>query len=407
VRLSDLDDLVTRSRLRSYALLLAAGYVLCVIYTLVTLKHGVDPWGRAPGSDFITFYAASDLARHGQAVAAFDMARIAAVEQTIAPVDGIYAWHYPPPFQLLIAPLAFVPYSVALAAWTAMGLGLLLAVTRRVSDHPLAMLAVLGFPAVFINTMHGQNGALNTAVLGFGLLALDRRPWLAGLALGLLVYKPHFGVLLPLLLAAQGRWKSFAAAGISASLFCGAAYLAYGSQPWLAFLHDLSSASALVADGQLPWAKMPSLFVAATWLGAPAPVAYALQGAVAVILAALTVQAWRRPGPQVLKVALAVPAIVAVSPYCFDYDLVLLALPIGLIAEYGRRHVLPTGVRASLALGYFTPIAFTALAGFTHVQLMPLGILALYAAAWRTLAAARETTSSAIVPAPGLAVGGV
>ena len=110
----------------------------------------------------------------------------------------------------------------------ALTLALYLLLVREISDHPWALLVGAAFPAVFVNLMHGQNGFLNTALLGFGLLWLDRRPWLAGVCIGLLVYKPHFGVLLPLLLAVQGRWKTFASAAVTAVAFCAAAYAAYG-----------------------------------------------------------------------------------------------------------------------------------------------------------------------------------
>ena len=63
----------------------------------------------------------------------------------------------------------------------------------------------LAFPATFINLFHGQNGFLNAALLGAALLALDRRPVVAGILFGLLSYKPHLGLLVPLaLLAGRG-----------------------------------------------------------------------------------------------------------------------------------------------------------------------------------------------------------
>jgi hypothetical protein len=49
----------------------------------------------------------------------------------------------------------------------------------------------LAFPAVFINAAHGQNGFLSAALIGVGLLVMDRRLLLAGLLLGAMTYKPH------------------------------------------------------------------------------------------------------------------------------------------------------------------------------------------------------------------------
>ena len=44
------------------------------------------------------------------------------------------------------------------------------------------------------------------------LALIDRRPWLAGVLIGCLAYKPQFGLLIPLVLVASGRWRVFAAA---------------------------------------------------------------------------------------------------------------------------------------------------------------------------------------------------
>jgi len=385
LRLSDLDRLVTPARVRAYPLMLAIGYAACLLVVIFSLKHGVDGWGRAPGSDFITFYAASELGRQGDPAAAFDMARIAAAERAVLPVKDVYVWHYPPPFQLVVTPLAYAPYGWALAGWTLATLAAFLMLVRHISADKRALVVALGAPALFVSLMHGQNATLVTALLGFGLLWLERRPWLAGGLLGLLVIKPHFAVLLPLLLAVQGRWKSFAAAALAAGGLCAVSYLAFGPTVWTAFLQDLPAASRLVQDGELPWAKIPSIFVSALSLGAPAPLAYGLHGLTALVLAAMTAIAWRRPGPMALKIALAAPAILSVSPYCFDYDLLFLALPIGLIADHARRETLPEGVKAALAFGYLAPLPLTALASTTGVQLMPLGTLAVFAAAWTTL----------------------
>lgn len=386
MQLSDLDRVVTPRRVRDYSLLLVTGYLLGAIIWLATMTHGVDRLHKPLGYDFITFYAASEMARAGHAAAAFDIAQIAAVERAIVPASSnVFLWHYPPTFQVLIAPLAYVPYGVSLALFLGSTFALYLALARRISNHPWAPLVAAAFPAVFINGMHGQNGFLTASLLGFGLLLLDRRPWIAGLCLGLLVYKPHLGVLLPLLLLVQGRWRAIAGAALSGSALCAASVALYGLAPWSAFIANTKLVSYVLESRSLPWAKIPSVFVAAADLGLPLPAAYGVHAAVAITLAALTLYAWRRPGPQTLKVALAIPAILAVSPYCFDYDLVLLAIPIGLLAEHARRHGFAPGTLAALVLAFATPIVFTPIAERTGLHLMPLGILVLFAAVWVAL----------------------
>lgn len=396
LKLADLDRWMTARRVRDYSIILIVAYLIGAVGLLVVMgrNHWIDPYGKPLGYDFLTFYAASDMARMGDLVGAFDIAKIFAVERAAVPAnESVFLWHYPPTFSLVIAPLAHMPYPVALASWLAVTFAFYLLMVRRISDHPWALLIAAAFPAVFINMMHGQNGFLNTALLGFGLLLLDRRPWVAGVFIGLLVYKPHFGVLLPLLLAVQGRWKTFASAAATAIAFCAAAYAAYGLEPWLAFFNNFKVVSNILEVGFLPWNKIPSVLIMFAELGVPMPVAYALHIAVAIALAAATLVAWRRPGPQELKVALAVPAILAVSPYLFDYDLVLLALPIGLLANYGRQASLPAGSRTVMALAFIAPMFMPPLAERTHLQLMPITILLLYAVIWRTLSIERQETA--------------
>ena len=70
---------------------------------------------------------------------------------------------------------------------------------------------------MLINIGHGQNGFLTAALLGGALVVLDRRPLVAGILLGLLAYKPQYGVCSRIVLAVSGRWRSFAAAASPSS----------------------------------------------------------------------------------------------------------------------------------------------------------------------------------------------
>ena len=82
----------------------------------------------------------------------------------------------------------------------------------------------------------GHNGFLTAALLGAALIQLDRRPLLAGLLIGLLAYKPQFGLLIPLVLAASGRWRAFFAAAATVIVLALLVTLAFGVDVWTAFL---------------------------------------------------------------------------------------------------------------------------------------------------------------------------
>lgn len=393
--LAAIDRLITPGRARALAVVLALVYGAATLIWLMTLKGGMDVFHQPLGGDFIIFYGASSLTLHGHAAAAFDPHVLLLAERAaVAGVQPGLEWCYPPTYQLLLAPLALVPFPLAYALFLAVTGAVYLLMIRKISTHRSALLMACVFPGAVVDAWQGQNGLLTAGLLGLGLMSVERRPWLGGAILGLLVYKPQFGVLLPLLLIGTGRWKSVLAAAASGGLFIAASVAAFGIEPWRAFFQNLPSVSASLGAGLLPWAKVPSVFVALLWLGVPKTLAYAVQVAFGLAIAALTVAAWRRPGPHALKVGLAALATLLISPYSFNYDLVLLAIPIAAVAEHARTHVLPTGTKTAMLLAVFTPNLFLGLADAIHLQLMPLAILITYAAVWRALRAAAPESSA-------------
>jgi len=105
-------------------------------------------------------------------------------------------------------PLSLLPYLASLAIWLAATLAVFLLVLWRIGRLPLIFLLSLAFPGTWINFICGQNGFLSAALLGGGLLLLDRFPLVAGLLLGLLGFKPHLAFLVPVALLAGRHGKA-------------------------------------------------------------------------------------------------------------------------------------------------------------------------------------------------------
>jgi hypothetical protein len=384
------DGWIDERRLKVYGWTFLGIYLVAGVAWCWMAVDGVDPRGKPLGYDFITFYSAAKLALSGHAVEAFDPHKIFAAQQAAVPASAsVFLWHYPPTFHLLVLPLGFLTYFGAYWAFLLPTLALYLLLLRRICHHRLAVLLALAFPAAFVNAFHGQNAFLNTALFGFGLLLLERRPVLAGVAIGALAYKPHLAVLLPFVLAATGYWRSFTAAAATAIGFCAVATFAFGLEYWAAWYRNLGLVAQVLEAGDLPWHKMPTVFAMASLLGAPTKLAYGLQVAVAGPVAALTILAWRREGPLGLKVALAAAATLMMSPYLFDYDLVLMAIPIGILAERMRGSGEPDGA-ALLVLIALVPLIGPGLAQVTSLQAMPFALAALCVLCWRTLAQERR-----------------
>ena len=90
---------------------------------------------------------------------------------------------------------------------------------------------------VLTNTLVGQNGFLTASLIGGALYLMPMRPVLSGICLGLLSYKPQYGLLFPLVQIAASQWTVFATAAFVAVALAALSWLAFGTESWQAFLH--------------------------------------------------------------------------------------------------------------------------------------------------------------------------
>ena len=228
---------LTRERLHGYALILLTVSLAAGVIWIALADGLIDRTDKPIGTDFSNVWAAGKLVLDGQPAAPYEPARQYAAEKEAFGGRDVpfYGWHYPPQFLIVAAGLALLPYGWALVAWMMLTLPAYLAVTRAILPRPETMLLALAFPAAFVNLGHGQNGFLTAALLGGSLLLLDKRPIVAGALIGLLAYKPQFGLLIPLVLVATARWTVMVAAVATVVATCVATLLLFGSEVWLAF----------------------------------------------------------------------------------------------------------------------------------------------------------------------------
>jgi hypothetical protein len=391
---------LTRQRVRLWALavLIASGAGLA--YLLATATGLNDYQGRPLGTDFSNVYAAGSYVLEGRAADAFDPALQHAREKAIfGPATPFYGWHYPPFFLFLAGALALLPYGLALLAWQGTTLLLYLAAIRAITSpltrtfRPLGLLLALAYPAVFINLGHGHNGFLTAALMGAGLVLLDRRPVLSGILFGLLAYKPQFGLMIPLVLAATGRWRTFAAAGATVLALAAAATLAFGTEIWRAFLTSTEFTRLVVLEaGGTGWHKIQSVFSWARAWGSPVGLAYAIQFAVTLALAVMLVWLWRSAAAFRLKAAALCIAAILATPYSLDYDMMVLAPAIAFLAVDGLTRGFKPWEASALAALWLVPLVTRTVAEYT---LIPLGVIAMLAV---TLLILRRAVSDLAAP---------
>ena len=392
-------DWLTPARARAYGWLwLGVCGAICIAW-IALARGGLDLTGKPLGTDFTSFWSASKLALGGAPTAPWNVAAHHARQSAIFGRDtGYAAFFYPPIFLLICLPLGLLPYLASLAAWLAATGALYVRMARAWLGARFGLMPIFAFPAVLTNVGHGQNGFLSAALFGAGALWLQRRPILAGLALGALCYKPHLGLMIPFALAIAGRWKSFAAAAAMVIALAAASLALFGAPAWAAFLADSGLARAALEQGLVGDAKMQSAFAAVRLLGGPLVLAYAAQAVVAAAAAAGLVWLQRRaPRSAAEGPALIVAALLA-SPFMLDYDLVILAAPLAWLLGEGVRTGFRDWEKTALAAAFMLPAVSRTLATGAHLPVAPLVLAALFVLILRRGAAA--ATAAGAVPAP-------
>lgn len=356
---------------------------ICFVLAIVTLAYFptaylthtwiFDADGRGMPTDFVNVWAAGRLALEGHPAQAWDWDIQKQIEVALLNQDfvGHFAWHYPPPFLFVAQILAQFPYAAAFIGWAALSMVPYLVTMRAIVGSNAGLIIAIGFPAAFINILVGQNGFLTASLIGGMLYLLPTRPVLAGICLGLLSYKPQYGLLFPLVLIAAGQWTVIATAAIVTVAMAAVSWFAFGTESWQAFFHWIPMFSqAFLTEGRAPWFKMQSIFALVRYIGGPEHLAWILQWVLTAAIAVVLVAMWRSKLPYNLKAAMLAAATLLTTPYLFMYDLVVLGIAVAFLIRAGRDEGLGRHEVAALAC------VFALLASFLFVG-QPVGFPAI------------------------------
>jgi alpha-1,2-mannosyltransferase len=264
---------------------------------------------------------------------------------------------------------------------------------RRMRQREVAIGAIwlpiaAGFPAVFVNLGHGQNGFLTAGLFGAALLALPTRPVVSGVLFGLLAYKPQFALIVPIALLAAGQWRTVVAAGIAVMALVAVTSLAFGANLWLAFAASTETSRKLLLEGgDVGFEKLQSVFAAVRLWGGGIPLAYAVQGAATAAAVCGTAWVWRSSGDRDLKAALLIIATLLASPHFLDYDLMMLAPAIAFAVSAAVAGGFRDYEISVLAAAWIVPLLSRSVTGLTGIPLGLLVLLALYVVTLRRAAA--------------------
>ncbi|HMM91929.1 glycosyltransferase family 87 protein [Bradyrhizobium sp.] len=370
------------------AWLLRVCFALAMVNLTLLLTAYVAEWwvyekgGLGIPTDFINVWAAGRLVLDGLPAQAYDWDIQKQVEVAKLGQDfvGYFAWHYPPPFLFVASLLAQLPYSVGFTGWVFVTALPYLAAVRAIVGRNFGFMLALAMPIAFINSLVGQNGFLTAALIGGTLYLIPVRPVLAGICLGLLTYKPQYGLLFPIVLIATGHWRVFISAAVTAVVVALASMLAFGIESWLAFFHWMPRFSqAFLTEGKAPWWKLQSVYAMVRYLGGSEPLGWAFQWALISSVAVTVTLIWRSRVPYSLKAAALASGALLTTPYLFMYDMMVLAIPIAFLIRIGLKHgfrsyELPAlGAAAALLICYMLTGIPTGLGATLVVSVLILG----------------------------------
>jgi hypothetical protein len=369
---------LTARRPRAHGIILA----LCLwsVYTWNMATPGLrDRAGNLKGTDFLHFYTLGSLALAHRGGELYNMeaeSQLAAVRVPAA--SGIrYLPLYPPQVSIFFAPFARLPYAMALLAWLALSAliyGLCCYAVWSVcpalrNEKLTVLLLALAYPAFWHLIAWGQTSALALGCFTLAFLALRaQHRFLAGLALGCLIFKPQLAVASAIVFVITLEGSVVAGALCSSIAQLSVAWVYYGPGPLREWIHTLTNVPKVLPLLEPRIYQTHSLRTFWMMLVPWPSASLALYIISALVVAALAVGCWRAQMPLALRYSGLLLATVLLAPHLTVYDLVILALAFLLLADWI--------VERSAAVPWLNPLLYLAfvlpligpLARWTHIQ---------------------------------------
>jgi alpha-1,2-mannosyltransferase len=340
------------------------------------------------GLDVFFYYCVSHLVVVGHGADIYNLHALGQIEATLAHgfsvPSGVVPNAYPPSFVLLLAPLAFVPYTAAYFIWLGVNcllLGLAFFALERIANlHGRAsflfrVLTALSLP-VLLALIHGQASILMLACLALALLAFEtHRDLLAGVALAGLLTKPQYLPALVIALLVLQRWRAIFAFAVASVCELLVPVPILGSSSIGSWLNVLVTARN--------WSNRPGFASPSANRGVSGQVNLLLHGleaeAVTVTVGVLVVLAliWVVARSQRVDLAIGLATVVGVlmSPHVLIHDLSLLAVPVAVALRH--RNAQRRSLTVVLSVGYLLVLVGFAVAIFAPVQLTVPAMLGL------------------------------
>ena len=366
-------------RLRVYPRAMFASLLLAFVAFTVTADPA-GPEGVRLGGDLPAFLSAGQLLNEGRASELYVWKAQEEVQARHFGT-GLLPYVYPPfvaqayrPLALVPVRLAYVLHSLALVGALFAAVWVLRPALPRLGDHWVELACAL---AVFYPMLRAVFGAQNSPVTVL-LLALawrarhERHEFGAGVALGLILYKPQLAVPAILVFLFAGRWAFLAGVGaVAAAYFIVSVPIGGWDWPlwWLyqaVGFHTMDQAlNAANSVGFLGWFE--------AILGAGNRAALVIGWACSATLLAWLLWTWKKDHDNLTyRMGLLAATTVLVAPHSMFYEAGITGLSLVALAELGQRAVL-WPVTALWAFGFAG--AASKILGFNPLFLVTLATL--------------------------------
>ncbi|HEX4783977.1 MAG TPA: glycosyltransferase family 87 protein [Candidatus Sulfotelmatobacter sp.] len=387
---------LTPNRIRAQAFVLAV--CLWGVCAVDFATPGLfDRAGNIKFQDFLQFYISARLINQGRSSQLFDQ-RVAdqemhaiVREQTRVQLPTVYG----PQVGLLFAPLARLSFPAAACIWVALSL---LAVAAclyllwrscpalRWHASSVAICAA-AFPPLFHFFVRGQISALLLLCVSAAFLAFRAdRDWLAGIALGCLVFKPQFLVAIPLILLLAQAWKALAGLVLAAAGQLALTAIYFGTAVMRLYFNTMLHISRWVGVSEIGAAHIQMHSLRSFWtLLLPWPtIALGLYVVTSIAAIAIAAAIWKSSSALAVRFSALILASVLVNPHLFIYDLLVLAPAFLLLVDWILRAQPESAplLHVLLYLSFMLPL-LGPLSRWTHLQLSVLAFAALLWLLWR------------------------
>jgi hypothetical protein len=340
------------------------------------------------GTDFLHFYTLGNIALQERGDLLYDMPGQSALLQKLVPpaAGNLYVPLYGPQVSLLFAPFARMSYPASLTIWLLLNAVIYATCCYLVWKHCAnlmcaepwtVLIAALAFPGFFHLILWGQTSGLALLCFTLAFLALSKnRAYLAGLAIGSLIFKPQLGLAAAVIFLFAREWKVITAAVLAALAQLSIGWLYYGTPVMLAYLRALLHVREVLPMLEPRPYQMHSLRVFWSLLIPWTPLAFILYAATAVAVLAVAARCWRSKTSLGLRYSALLLATVLVAPHLTVYDLVILAPAFLLLADWAVRNAARGSAPIMSALLYLCYPLFL-LAPLTRITHLQLSVIAL------------------------------